>query len=105
MSGFINYLVIYYSKYFKGSVYTTYSIGAFAECFSFFYVIKIAQHRTVTEFLKILIGVMIALTLLLIFLEESGFIPEHMFIIVLAIMVFFIRLQVVSIQNYGYHIN
>ena len=92
MSGFINYLVIYYSKYFKGSVYLNYSIGAFAEFLGFFYVLKIQQYLSVIQFLKYLIWMLIAFTALLILFDESNFIPEGIYTIVLAVMVFFIRL-------------
>ena len=46
-SNFINYLIVYYSKYFKGSVYMNYSIGALAEALSSMYVVKVSEKRTI----------------------------------------------------------
>ena len=105
MSGFINYLIIYYSKYFKGSIYVNYSISGCAEMVSFIYVRVLLRKRTVKEFLRFLISWIVILTMILIFFEESGFIPDNILVVVMAVMVFLIRLQVVSVSNYGYHIN
>lgn len=38
MCGFVLYLIIYYSKYFKGNFYLNYSISGLGDCVSLFYV-------------------------------------------------------------------
>lgn len=44
MSGFVTYLIVYYSKYFEGNFYVNYSLQGFADCISLFYVM-ILQKR------------------------------------------------------------
>lgn len=92
MSGFIYYLIIFYSKYFEGTIYLNYSIGAISDAISYFYVIEITKYRTVTQFLRFLIGMMIAFTGLLMIIQESGIVPDHIFVYVLCILVILIRL-------------
>ena len=38
MAGFVTYLLIYYSKYFKGNFYIVYAFPALSDSFSMFYV-------------------------------------------------------------------
>jgi hypothetical protein len=63
MSGFVTYLIVYYSKYFNGNFYVNYTLQGFADCISLFYVILLQKRYTkVTQTLYFLIYMLICLT-------------------------------------------
>ena len=105
MSGFCNYLIMFYSKYFKGSVYINYAIGGLSQCFAFFYVNKLSTKMSLHRMLKYLMIMIIGLTLLTICLDETEVVPDHSFPIFIVIMVFLIKVHVIGIQNYSYFVN
>jgi len=97
MSGFNNYLIIFYSKYFKGSVYVNYSIGGLSQCCAFFYVNKVSSKMSLHRMLRYLMLMIIGLTILTICLDDTDTVPDHTFPIFIVIMVFFIKLHVIGI--------
>jgi hypothetical protein len=76
MSGFIVYLIIYYSKYFQGNFFFNYALQGFSDCFSLLYVAKLTalfnSKTSLVKTLKLLVVVMIFLTLIQMLISESG---------------------------------
>ena len=66
MSGFVVYLVIYYSKYFEGNFYVNYAIQGFSDTISLFYVGSLSKmfmgKNSLVKTLKFLVLAMIILT-------------------------------------------
>lgn len=63
MAGFVTYLLIYYSKYFKGNFYVVYAFPALSDSISMIYVdFLIKKLKKVTFIIKILIIILITLT-------------------------------------------
>ena len=100
MSGFISYLIIYYTKYFEGSFFINYSVLGLADCLSLFWVGIISRRFRV-------IGVIVLLTTSVIVLCILEMIVSTNFdsAIMITIIVFMIRVQISGVQNYGYHLN
>ena len=100
MSGFINYLIVYYTKYFEGSFFVNYSVIGTADCLSLFWVGLIARWFKA-------IGVIVFLTTSVIAFCILEIIVSNNFdsAIMITIIVLLIRIQIAGIQNYGYHLN
>jgi hypothetical protein len=98
MAGFVTYLLIYYSKYFKGNFYVVYAFPALSDCISMFYVdFLIKKLKSVTFIIKILIIILIVLTVFQIVLESALELPEYFMTYEIAAMIFIMRLHVCSI--------
>ena len=70
MAGFVTYLLIYYSKYFKGNFYIVYAFPALSDSFSMFYVDFLTKKlKKVTFIIKILIILTIIFVIFQIVLE------------------------------------
>lgn len=104
-SGFITYLLIYYSKYFKGNFFYNYAIQGLSDGFSLFYVAYLgkAADTSIRDIVKFLLYAIIFFTLIQ--MTTDGFLSQKYQGFVVPILLLLIRLQVTSIQNFGYHIN
>ena len=64
MSGFVTYLIVYYTKYFQGNFYVNYSLQGFADSLSLFYVMMFQRrYSKVTHTLYFLTYLIICLTI------------------------------------------
>lgn len=64
ISGFVKYLLMYYSKYFPGSMFVNYSIQALADIICMSYISIINKYlKNIQEILKYLLTMIILFTL------------------------------------------
>jgi len=104
MSGFVTYLIVYYTKYFQGNFYVNYSLQGFADSISLFYVMMFQRrYSKVTHTLYFLTYLIICLTISQILMNK--YLPISWQSTILPFMILVIKLSVTGIQNYGYHIN
>ena len=105
MASFVQYLIIFYSKYFKGNFYINYSIQGIADGICMVYVSFLSKRFNVPGILRFL--VILLITMAIINMTQSRIFGKDNSnqVYLLPIMILLIRLQVTSIQKYGYHIN
>jgi len=97
--------LIYYSKYFKGNFFYNYAIQGLSDGFSLFYIAYLgkAADTSIRDIVKFLLYAIIFFTLIQ--MTTDGFLSQKYQGFVVPILLLLIRLQVTSIQNFGYHIN
>lgn len=71
MSGFIYYLIMYYSKYFGGNFYLNYSFLGFADCLALYWVGLLSKKLRVIGVVLFITCAIIFLSLLLIFVNST----------------------------------
>ena len=64
MASFVQYLIIFYSKYFKGNFYINYSIQGFADGICMVYVSFLSKKFDVPGILRYLVIALIVMTML-----------------------------------------
>lgn len=64
MAGFVQYLIMFYSKYFGGDVFINYAIQGIADIFCMIYVTYLAKYMSVPKIITFLVGSLIAFTIL-----------------------------------------
>lgn len=111
MSGFTVYLIVYYSKYYEGNFYINYSLQGFSDSLSMLYITFISRlfskKTLLVSTLRLLVIAMICFTGIHIFISQSSLFENSPQIktILVPILILIIKLQVASIQNFGYHVN
>lgn len=105
ISGFVKYLLMYYSKYFPGSMFVNYSIQSFADIICMSYISLVNTYfKNIQEILKYLLTMVILFTMLQ--LTNERFLYHCSWhTLSVPLLIFIIRLHVVGIQNYQYHAN
>lgn len=103
MSGFTNYLLAFYSKYFKGSFYVNYEVQGISMMFTMIWVTLLQSKTSVPNVVRVLVGLTILFSVATLCIQRWGSIEQ--IDILFPIMLTLTRLQVASIQNFGYHIN
>lgn len=105
ISGFVKYLLMYYSKYFPGSMFVNYSIQSFADIICMSYISLVNTYfKNIREILKYLLTMVILFTMLQ--LTNERFLYHCSWhTLSVPLLIFIIRLHVVGIQNYQYHAN
>lgn len=107
-AGFVTYLLLYYSKYFSGNFYINYASQGASDIISMSYINFLSrQNCSALNILKILLYSVILFTLLEIMVTEMSLLQSHpkLEASVVPILLLMIRMNIGSIQNYGYHIN
>lgn len=107
-AGFVTYLLLYYSKYFSGNFYLNYAIQGGSDIISMGYIKLIASRSdSVKQTLKILLGSVLFFSLLAIIFTDMSVLQNYpnLQAAIIPILLLMIRMNVGSIQNYGYHIN
>lgn len=64
MAGFVQYLIMFYSKYFGGDVFLNYAIQGIADIFCMIYVTYLAKYLSVPGIIRFLVGSLVVFTLL-----------------------------------------
>jgi len=102
-SGFINYLLVYYSKYFQGNFFFNYSFQGGSEGLGLIWIGILTRWFNVVSMIRV-VGILIV-WFALIQLALMNYLPSQEQAWVLPIILMMLRLQVTSVRNYGYHIN
>ena len=96
MSGFVVYLIIYYSKYYEGNFFVNYALQGFSDSISMFYIsflYKFFQEKTsLVNTLKFLVVAMICFSGVQIFVTESGLFSDKMRTIMMPILILVVKL-------------
>ena len=93
MVGFVLYLIIYYSKYFKGNFYINYSIQGLGEVLSLFYVDRLNnRYGSAKSILYFLIVMTVLLSFAQIVVTETSLVPVIVQTSILPLMILMIRL-------------
>jgi hypothetical protein len=93
MSGFINYLIMYYSKYFQGNFFFLYSILGQADSISLFWVGLISKKFKVIGVIVLTISCVIGLCISEVFI--SRYVENNT--ILMTLIIFFIRMLMSSV--------
>lgn len=102
-SGFISYLLSFYSKYFKGNVFVNFSMIGSSEALSMIWTSFLKSNLKLKNLLVVFYVLIIVLSLILSFFINYG--PEYGSLIIIPSLLLAIRLQSSSLSNYGYVLN
>lgn len=99
-SGFIGYLIAYYSKYFKGSVFVNFTMSGLSDALSMIYAAFLTSRFSLQTSILIFYILLIILSILMtVALDQCS---EEMALLLVPFFVLAIRLQSSALQNYGY---
>ena len=110
MSTFSVYLIIYYSKYFKGNFFINYSAQGFSDCVTMVYVNYLSKKyqnspNGLSKLLKFLVISLVLLCCVQLFITHSGLISDQILTFIVPINIMLMRLNCTSVQNFSYHVN
>jgi len=103
MSGFINYFLVYYSKYFEGNFYVNYCVQGIAVVFSLIWATILSKKASLTNVLKLLTFLVFLFSCIAIVIIQTC--TDQQVLYFLPIVLVILRLQVCTVQNFGYHVN
>lgn len=102
MSSFTVYLIIYYSKYFKGNFFINYAAQGFSDCVTMIYINYLYKKFStspdgLSKLLKFLVVSLVILSSVQILVTETGLFSEKALTIIVPINIMLIRLNCTSI--------
>lgn len=101
-SGFIGYLIAYYSKYFKGDVFVNFTMAGLSDSLSMLYAAALTARFSLQTSILIFYILIIFLSILMTLVLNNS--SEEMALYLVPIFVLAVRLQSSALQNYGYQI-
>ena len=107
-AGFVTYLLLYYSKYFSGNFYLNYACQGASDIISMGYINFISKRSgSAIMTLKILLYSVLLFTFMELVVTDTVILQlyPNLQASIIPILLLLIRMNVGSIQNYGYHIN
>jgi hypothetical protein len=90
-SGFITYLLTYYSKYFKGNFFMNYSISGLSDGFSMVWIGILSSKLELKKLLGLCNSIIILMSLVLNYVMNNGSIESQVILVPVLLMI--IRLQ------------
>ena len=103
-SNFIGYLLMFFTKYFQGDFIVNYAVCGLSDTLSMVYIWFLRRKLSLKPMLNTCVACIVTLSLVLNFtMVPSSDMSANL--TATSVLLFFIRLNCVAIQNYGYEIN